>query len=141
MARPGTALHGSEPCRIMTHHNISLKFSRTFPSKTCWYTLYLVKVSEKWAESQMGPRPFQILVELVSTQSLYLTSYCANIDLKSSPPTQSNPICKLSFQHLVCEITQDFKTDLCFQSSAVTGSQAKASADDLQRCGRITSLL
>ena len=37
-------------------------------------------------------------------------------------------ICKLPFQHLVCEIAQDFKTDLCFQSSAVMALQEASEA-------------
>ncbi|TEA26427.1 hypothetical protein DBR06_SOUSAS11310005, partial [Sousa chinensis] len=30
---------------------------------------------------------------------------------------------KLPFQHLVQEVSQDFKTDLCFQSTAIRASQ------------------
>uniref|UniRef100_A0A6Q2YYU8 Core Histone H2A/H2B/H3 domain-containing protein n=1 Tax=Esox lucius TaxID=8010 RepID=A0A6Q2YYU8_ESOLU len=37
-------------------------------------------------------------------------------------------ICKLPFQHLIREITQDFKTDLRFQSSAVMALQEASEA-------------
>ena len=35
---------------------------------------------------------------------------------------------KLPFQRLVCEIAQDFKTDLCFQGSAILALQEAAEA-------------
>ena len=35
---------------------------------------------------------------------------------------------KLPFQRLVCEIAQDFKTDLCFQSSSVMALQLASEA-------------
>ncbi|MQL79654.1 hypothetical protein Taro_012096 [Colocasia esculenta] len=35
---------------------------------------------------------------------------------------------KLPFQRIICEIAQDFKTDLCFQSSAVSALQEAAEA-------------
>ncbi|MBZ3871162.1 histone H3.3 [Sciurus carolinensis] len=37
-------------------------------------------------------------------------------------------ICKLPFQHLVREIAQDFKSDLCFQSTAIGDLQEASEA-------------
>nr|XP_038967414.1 histone H3.3-like [Rattus norvegicus] len=49
--------------------------------------------------------------------------YCGGRELRHYQKSTELLICKLPFQRLVQEITQDFKTDLRFQSAAVGALQ------------------
>ena len=88
----------------------------------------------------------QDLVERLSLASSHILEGMSSIRAASTP-TRSQEFqveylkCRSDFLQILSQIVYTCHSLRTSPPPAIAGSQAKASADDLQRCGRITSLL
>ena len=131
------------------HHGIAAEIFQklSFSSSSEHFYFWLTGLNEiSLGEHALNNVQNQDLVERLSLASSHILEGMSSIRAASTP-TRSQEFqveylkCRSDFLQTLSQIVYTCHSLRTSPPPAIAGSQAKASADDLQRCGRITSLL